>query len=223
MCWSCINMSLYCTTIIMGLHWLIWQSTLAKSQDLRLSVQSQAMSAIFHPGLQKISEALSVRVTIFYSDWWRWSSTLSNSSLNSYWTRLWPLPPLTYSSNIHSSHSIGWRWALNGPNQAYFWPALDKRPTYLWPGYFLTQPKEILFWPKGKKMKIFTFLREIFQTQTIDGWHDPTWVNKFWSRPITTLGFIIYLSSLTTTTHKLQTQISLDYKHNFLCMHDCGN
>jgi len=67
------------------------------------------------------------------------------------------------------------------PTQAYFWPAVNKRPTRLWPGYFLTQPKEIFltrrffFWHKGKTIENLTFLGETFQTQTqtINGWPDP--------------------------------------------------
>jgi len=65
-----------------------------------------------------------------------------------------------------------------GPDltQAYFWPAVNKRPTCLRPRYFLTQPEEIIFDPKGKILKNLTFLGEIFQiqTQTINGWPDPT-------------------------------------------------
>jgi len=40
---------------------------------------------------------------------------------------------------------------------AYFWPAGNKRPTPLWPEYFLTQLDEIFFDPKGNiaKFKIF--------------------------------------------------------------------
>jgi len=52
------------------------------------------------------------------------------------------------------------------PTQAYFWPAVNKRLTRLWPGYFLTQPKEILFDPNGKKLKNLGFFGEIFQTLT---------------------------------------------------------
>jgi len=61
------------------------------------------------------------------------------------------------------------------PTQAYFWPAVNKRPTRLWLGYFSTQPKEIFFDPKGEKLKNLMLLGEIFQsqTQTINGWPDP--------------------------------------------------
>jgi len=35
------------------------------------------------------------------------------------------------------------------PTRAYFWPAVNKRPTRLWPRYFLTQPEAIFFiWRK---------------------------------------------------------------------------
>jgi len=79
--------------------------------------------------------------------------------------------------------------------QAYFGPAVNKRPTRLWPGFFLTQPEEIFFEPKGKKLKNLALLVEIFQTQTINGWPNltrpkpqkinSTWVKKFWPKPIT--------------------------------------
>jgi len=39
----------------------------------------------------------------------------------------------------------------------YFWPAENKRPTRLWPEYFLTQPDEIFFDPKGKIKKTWDF------------------------------------------------------------------
>jgi len=85
------------------------------------------------------------------------------------------------------------------PTRAYFWPAVNKRPTRLRPGYFPTRPEEIFFDPKGKKLKNLTFLGEIFRilTQTINGWPDPTraiknWpdptrVKIFWPGPITSL------------------------------------
>jgi len=85
------------------------------------------------------------------------------------------------------------------PTRAYFWPAVNKRPTWLWPGYFLTWPKAIFFDPRGKKLKNLTFLGEIFeiQTQAINGWPnptqatknwpDPTWVKNFGPGPITTI------------------------------------
>jgi len=60
------------------------------------------------------------------------------------------------------------------PTQAYIWPAVNKRPTFLWPRYFLTRPEDIFFDSKGKKLKNLTFLGEILQTQTINGWPNPT-------------------------------------------------
>jgi len=46
------------------------------------------------------------------------------------------------------------------------------RPTRLWPRYFLFQPEEIFFvW--REKLKNLTFLGEILQTQTINGWTNP--------------------------------------------------
>jgi len=72
------------------------------------------------------------------------------------------------------------------PTRAYFWHAVNKRPTRLWPGYYSTRSEEIFFDPKEKKL---TFLGEIFQilTQTINGWPDPTQVKNIWPRPITSL------------------------------------
>jgi len=47
------------------------------------------------------------------------------------------------------------------PIRAYFWPAVNKRPTRLWPGYFLTQPEEI-FWSHGKKFENLDVFRGNF-------------------------------------------------------------
>jgi len=60
------------------------------------------------------------------------------------------------------------------PTRAYFWPAVNKKLTHLWPRYFLTRPEEILFDPKQKKLENLWFSGEIFQTliQTKDGWPD---------------------------------------------------
>jgi len=43
------------------------------------------------------------------------------------------------------------------PTQAYFWPAVNKRQTRLWPGYFLTSTQRDFYWPKGKNWKIWHF------------------------------------------------------------------
>jgi len=82
--------------------------------------------------------------------------------------------------------------SLPDPTWAYFWPAVYKRPTRLWPGYFLTRPEEIFFDPKRKKLNNLTFLGEIFQipTQTMNGWPDPTRATKNWPGPITTLNYL---------------------------------
>jgi len=66
------------------------------------------------------------------------------------------------------------------PTRAYFWPAVNKRPTQLWPWYFLTRPDEIFFYPKGKKLG-FSKLRSKPKMA------DLTWVKNFWPWPITTL------------------------------------
>jgi len=82
-----------------------------------------------------------------------------------------------------------WPWRLEmgpdptDPTRAYFWPAVNKRPTCLRPRYFATRPEEIFFDLKGKKLKNLTFLGEIFQIQTqiINGWPDPS--HKKLTRP----------------------------------------
>jgi len=55
-----------------------------------------------------------------------------------------------------------------------------KRPTRLWPRYFLTRPNKIFFGSEGKKLKNLVFLVEVFQsqTQTKNGWPDPAWGPK---------------------------------------------
>jgi len=62
------------------------------------------------------------------------------------------------------------------PTRTYFWPAVNKRQTPLWPEYFSTRPDDIFlepFDPKGKKLKNLTFLGEI-HTQSKDGWPNLT-------------------------------------------------
>jgi len=97
-----------------------------------------------------------------------------------------------YKSNSLKSQFIlevnffsGWSKTRDGPwpdpTRAYFWPAVNKRPTRLQHGYLPTQPKAIFFAPKGKKLNNLIFLRGIFeiQTQTINGWPNPTRVKTF--------------------------------------------
>jgi len=71
------------------------------------------------------------------------------------------------------------------PTRTFFWPAVNKRPTRLWTGCFLTLPDDIFFYPKGKLLKNLIFLGEIFQihTQTKDGWPDPTRATIIWPDP----------------------------------------
>jgi len=80
------------------------------------------------------------------------------------------------STKVNSTHeSRDGPWPH--PTRAYFWPAVNKRPTRLRPGYFpsqRTQPEAIFFWPDGKKLKNLTFL---IQTQTINVWPDPSHKN----------------------------------------------
>jgi len=78
------------------------------------------------------------------------------------------------------------------PTRAYFWPAVNKRPTHLWPGYLLNGPKRF-FWPEG--LKIFNFdlftgnfpnpntnhrwLPRPVSTRATKNWPDLTQVKKF--------------------------------------------
>jgi len=62
---------------------------------------------------------------------------------------------------FHGSQRDPIRWANHlvppemGPEttRAYFWPGVNKRPTLLWPGYFLTRPHEIFLTRKVKNWK----------------------------------------------------------------------
>jgi len=83
------------------------------------------------------------------------------------------------------------------PDLSLLLTAVNNRPTRLQPKYFPTWPEEFFFDSKGKKLKNLTFLVDTFQiqTQTINGWPnptratknwpDPTQVKNFWPEPIT--------------------------------------
>jgi len=71
-----------------------------------------------------------------------------------------------------------WRWALT-----WLDPSILLTCSYhLWSEYFLTR-LEIFFDLEGKKLKIWDFLVEFFQTQTKDGWPSPTQAAKSWTDP----------------------------------------
>jgi len=55
------------------------------------------------------------------------------------------------------------------PTRAYFWPAVNKKPTRLWPECYLTQNAKGFFDPKCKIFEKFGITGEIFHTQTKDG------------------------------------------------------
>jgi len=74
------------------------------------------------------------------------------------------------------------------PTRAYFWPAVNKRLTLFWLGYFLTQPDEIFLDPKGKTREKFGIFRGNFPnpnpnhrwlTRATKNWPDPTQVKNF--------------------------------------------
>jgi len=66
------------------------------------------------------------------------------------------------------------------PTRAYIWPAVNKRLTRLWPGYFLHNPKRFFLHKK-------TWMAD--PTRATKNWPDLTRVKTFWSGPITTLYF----------------------------------
>jgi len=47
------------------------------------------------------------------------------------------------------------------PTQAYFWPAVNKRPTCLWPGYYWPYPKRF-FLTRREKIEKFDIFRGNF-------------------------------------------------------------
>jgi len=62
------------------------------------------------------------------------------------------------SATASSTCCNNWDGPWTGPTQANFWPAVNQRPTHLWPRYFLTWPEEIFFYPEGKKRKVLDLL-----------------------------------------------------------------
>jgi len=90
---------------------------------------------------------------------------------------------------------IRWGYFRDGPwpdpTPAYFWPTVNKRPTCLWPRYFLTRHEEIFFDPK-EKLKNFTFLRGNFPNSNPNQeWltqPNPTRTTKNWPDP---LGYLL--------------------------------
>jgi len=75
------------------------------------------------------------------------------------------------------------------PTRAYFWPAVNKRPTRLRPGYFPIRPEDIFLIRKQKNWKIWC-IRGNFPNSNPNHnlliWPDPTWVKNFWPGTITT-------------------------------------
>jgi len=79
--------------------------------------------------------------------------------------------------------------------RAYFWPAVNKRPTCLQPRVLSDLTRRDFFLTRRAKIEKFDVLGEIFQNQTLtrDGWPDlirakkMTQVKNFWPGPITTL------------------------------------
>jgi len=71
--------------------------------------------------------------------------------------------------------------------RAYFWPAINMRPTQLWSGYFPTRNN--FFQSEGKKFEKFNIFRGNFPSSNPNHkwltWPDPTRVKIFWPRPIT--------------------------------------
>jgi len=74
-----------------------------------------------------------------------------------------------FSSHVPGGH-VSELWIEMGPCQiwAYFWPAVNRRQTHLWIGYFWPN-LIIFFWPVGKKLKNFRFSGEILAGSTWPG------------------------------------------------------
>jgi len=63
----------------------------------------------------------------------------------------------------------------------YFWPTVNKRRTRLWPGYFLTRPKEIFLTWSEKIEKFDVFRQNFTNSNPNHKWmtpHDPTRATK---------------------------------------------
>jgi len=68
------------------------------------------------------------------------------------------------------------------PTRAYFWPAVNKKPTRLWPGYFLTQI-EVIFLTLKEKIEKFDIFRVNFPTPYHRQLSRPDPSNKKLTRP----------------------------------------
>jgi len=98
------------------------------------------------------------------------------------------------------------------PTRAYFWPAVNKRPTRLWPEYFPTQRD--FFWPEGQKIeKIDIFWGNFPNSNPNHKWltrPDPG--QKFWPGPITNkrwLPWVIFSGVHTAPDYHIQLSIVL--------------
>jgi len=72
------------------------------------------------------------------------------------------------------------------PTRTYFWPAVKKRPTLLWPGYFLIWPNDIFLTRRAKNWKIECFKGKFSKSIPKPKMADPTRVKIFWPGPIIT-------------------------------------
>jgi len=92
-----------------------------------------------------------------------------------------------------------------GPDStwAYFRRAVNKRPTHLWPGYFLSQPNDIFLTRRGKKSKNLGLLRGNFPNpnQRCLTRHDPS--SKKLTRQDPSLTVLINLNTYQEDDYKL--------------------
>jgi len=76
------------------------------------------------------------------------------------------------------------------PTRAYFWLAVNSRTTCLWPGYFLTRPKDISM-SQREKIEKFGIFRWNFPNPDSNHrwltWPTLTQVKIFWPGSITTI------------------------------------
>jgi len=95
------------------------------------------------------------------------------------------------------------------PTRAYFWPAVNKRPTRLRPRYFLTRPEEIFFDTKDKIEKFDVFRGNCRNSNPNHKWLTrpepqkikPTRVKNFWPGPITSQKLLTECQNLKLCDH----------------------
>jgi len=112
------------------------------------------------------------------------------------WTNDTPIPTIWFS--LESMYCCQAEMGPD-PTGAYFWPKVNKRPTRLWPGYFLTRPEEIFLTPREKNWKIWHFYGKFSKFKPKPFWltrPNLTLATKNWPDPsIARTRFLVQLLS----------------------------